>query len=95
MTPEGKVKEKVKRILKAHGVWYTMPRGTAVGSAGIPDLLCLCKGMFFAIETKAGNNKPTALQTMTLRAIEEHGGRSFVINETNIDQLEEFLDSIV
>ena len=61
MTPEGKVKAKVKAVLDKRGVYYFMPRGTAFGRAGVPDIICCINGRFLAIECKANGNKPSAL----------------------------------
>jgi hypothetical protein len=80
-TPEAKVKEKIKKILKAHGAWYAMPMGTGYGNSGVPDFLCCIKGRFLAIEAKAGKGIPTALQEKNLRDIAEAGGYTLVINE--------------
>jgi len=90
-TPESKVKEKIKKILKAHGVWYAMPMGTGYGNSGVPDFLCCVKGRFVAIEAKAGKGIPTALQEKNLRDIKAADGWTFVVNETNIEDLEQWL----
>jgi Holliday junction resolvase len=90
-TPEAKVKEKIKKILKEHGVWYAMPMGTGYGNSGVPDFLCCVKGRFVAIEAKAGKGIPTALQEKNLRDIKAAGGWTFVVNETNIEDLEQWL----
>lgn len=91
MTPESKVKQAVKRILKAHNVWYCMPVGGMLGRAGIPDFLACVNGKFLAIETKAGRGKLTALQQLNLQQIEETGGRALVINENNLSELKRVL----
>ena len=38
-TPEGKVKAKVKVILKELGAYYTMPVTGGFGTSGAPDFL--------------------------------------------------------
>jgi pantoate kinase len=86
-TPEAKVKEKIKKILKEHGVWYAMPMGTGYGNSGVPDFLCCVKGKFLAIEAKAGKGIPTALQEKNMRDIRVAGGEALVINEDNIEEL--------
>jgi hypothetical protein len=53
MTPEGKVKKKVKEYLKSIGAWYYMPVSNGMGRAGCPDILVCYKGLFMAFETKA------------------------------------------
>jgi pantoate kinase len=90
-TPEAKVKEKIKKILKEHGVYYAMPMGTGYGNSGVPDFLCCVSGHFIAIEAKAGKGIPTALQEKNLRDIQAAKGTALVINETNIEKLKEIL----
>lgn len=90
-TPEAKVKEKIKKILKEHGVYYAMPMGTGYGNSGVPDFLCCVNGKFLAIEAKAGKGIPTALQEKNLRDIKVAGGIALVVRETNIANLEEYI----
>ena len=86
-TPESKVKNKIKTMLKAHGVYYAMPIGTGFGNSGVPDFLCCVNGFFVAIEAKAGKGEPTALQWKNLEEVNAAGGYTLVIRETNIDYL--------
>lgn len=88
MTPEAKVKAKVVKILKTHGVYYFYPVTGGFGRSGIPDVICCVSGYFLAIECKAGNNKPTPLQEAEMQKIRDAGGVTLVINETNIDDVE-------
>jgi len=90
-TPEAKVKEKIKKILKANNVYFAMPMGTGYGNSGVPDFLCCVNGRFVAIEAKAGKGIPTALQEKNLRDIKAADGWTFVVNETNIEDLEQWL----
>jgi pantoate kinase len=94
-TPESKVKDKIKTILKKHGVYFAMPIGTMYGNSGVPDFLCCVAGHFFAIEAKAGKGTTTALQDKHIREIMAQGGTAMVINETNINELDELLESLV
>lgn len=87
MTPEGKVKKRVKAILDELRVYYFSPMQNGMGRAGIPDIIACHGGRFIGIECKAGNNKPTALQERELNRILNAGGEAFVINEENIEQL--------
>ena len=91
MTPEAKVKAKVKKILDASGAYYFMPATGGFGRSGVPDIVGCINGRFFAIECKAGNNKPTALQDREMRCIEDAGGRVLVVNEDNIDVVAQML----
>jgi hypothetical protein len=89
MTPEGKVKDKVKRLLKAMDIYYAMPATGGYGASGIPDFLVCLKGKFIGVECKAGKGKPTALQLKNLAEIEASGGIAVIVNEDNLAQFEE------
>lgn len=88
MTPEGKVKDKVKRLFKSMGVYYAMPATGGYGVSGVPDFLVCLKGKFIGVECKAGKGKPTALQLKNLAEIEASGGISVIVNEENLEQFE-------
>jgi hypothetical protein len=88
MTPEGKVKDKVKRLFKSMGVYYAMPATGGYGVSGVPDFLVCLKGRFIGVECKAGKGKPTALQLKNLAEIEASGGISVIVNEENLEQFE-------
>lgn len=94
MTPEGRVKEQVKRLLKKYGVYYFMPLGQSFGRAGVPDFVCCFDGHFFGVETKAGKGKCTALQKVEHDLIRQAGGIVLVIRETNLNELEEYVSGI-
>lgn len=81
MTPEARVKDAVKKVLTAHGVWYFMPVSNGMGRHGIPDIICCAGGRFVAIECKAGKGRTTALQQRELERITEAGGAALVVND--------------
>jgi Holliday junction resolvase len=83
-TPESKVKDKIVKILKKNGVYYFFPATFGFGRSGVPDIICCFRGQFVAIECKAGDNKPTALQQRELKNIMVAGGHAYVANEENI-----------
>lgn len=84
MTPEGKVKAAVVKVLKQYDAYYFFPATGGYGKSGVPDIIICYKGRFIGIECKAGSNKPTALQLRELEKINTAGGYSMVINEANI-----------
>jgi hypothetical protein len=86
-TPEKKVKIKVRNCLDELGAYYSMPVTSGYGNSGAPDFLVCLGGRFIGIECKANGGKPTPLQDKNLRDIESAGGRSLVIDETNVDNL--------
>jgi hypothetical protein len=93
MTPEGKVKDVVKKYLKEKGIYYIMPATGGYGSSGAPDIVVCYKGFFIGIEAKAGKGKTTALQELNLAKIKMMGGLALVINENNINELETLIES--
>jgi hypothetical protein len=89
MTPEGKVKDRIKKYLKEKKIYYIMPATGGYGSSGAPDIVVCHKGKFYGLEVKSGVNKPTELQLDNLNRIEDNGGYAFVVNETNTDAIME------
>lgn len=91
MTPEGKVKAKLKKILDEMGIWHFSPFQAGMGRAGIPDIIGCYNGMFVAFECKANGNKPTALQEREINAIRTAKGLAFVVDENNLADIKELL----
>lgn len=85
MTPEGKVKHEVKKILNANGVWYYMPVQNGMGRVGIPDFICCWKGRFVAIECKAPGKRSntTPNQDKVLEEINTAGGWTRVVDDAS------------
>lgn len=90
-TPEAKVKKKVTEQLKKLNAYYFYAFTGGYGSSGVPDIIGCYRGYFFAIECKAGKNKPTALQEKQLRDIVKAGGEAIVINEENVHEVTAWL----
>lgn len=78
-TAEGVVKDQVKKLLRAHGVYWHMPVQGGLGAPTL-DFVCCHGGRFFAIETKAPGKKPTARQLVTMAAMEAAGAFVFVVS---------------
>jgi len=94
MTPEAKVKKKVVDVLKKHGAYYFFPATGGYGRSGVPDIVCCYRGVFIAIECKAGTNKPTPLQEAEMDKIRKAQGFVLVVNETNISDVDVMLKDI-
>jgi Holliday junction resolvase len=92
-TPESLVKKKIHALLKKHKAYAVNYIGGISANNGTPDILACLNGRFIAIEAKAGKNKPTDLQTLNLKRIDEAGGLALVINEENLNQLEFILEA--
>jgi hypothetical protein len=87
-TPEVKVKNKVKKLLKENNAYFCMPISGGFGASGVPDIIACYRGFFIGLECKAGNNVPTALQKKNLQEIVNAGGGVAVINEDNLEDVE-------
>lgn len=92
MTPEGKVKRKVVEVLKKHEVWYFFPASNGFGKSGIPDIIAIVDGHFVGIEVKSATGKPTELQKICGKQIEEAGGTWLVVSN---DVTLEVLDAVI
>lgn len=87
LTPEGKVKAQVKKVLDKLGAYYFCPATGGYGRSGVPDFVGCIEGKFFAVECKAGKGKLTELQEREIAAIRKEEGAVFVVNETNLETL--------
>jgi hypothetical protein len=92
LTPEGKVKRKVVEVLKKHEVWYFFPANNGFGKSGIPDIIAIVDGHFVGVEVKSATGKPTELQKICGRQIEEAGGTWLVVSN---DVTLEVLDAVI
>lgn len=85
LTKEADVKAEVKKLLKKHNWFWWMPPMNGYGQSGVADFNALRAGVFLAIETKFGNNRPTPLQKGYLQSITAEGGFGFVVNDKNLE----------
>jgi len=84
MTPESKVKAKIKVYLKTvPDCRFFMPIGGAYSIHGVPDIVGHVNGWFFGIEVKAPGkrNNTTELQDRTLQAIADNGAVAMVVDD--------------
>jgi hypothetical protein len=93
MTPEGKVKAKVVKLLKEHKLWYFFPASNGFGKAGIPDIIAIVDGVFVGIECKADRKKqPTQLQVKCGSEIRSAGGEWYLVcDDTSLLQVENYI----
>lgn len=81
---EADVKKEVKKLLDAHKWFWWMPPANGFGQTGIADFNALRGGIFLAVETKFGNNKPTPNQRGYLESITAEGGFAYLVSEKSI-----------
>lgn len=93
-TPEGKIKDQVKQVLKHYDAYWHAPMQNGMGAPTL-DFICCYKGQYFAVETKADEKtKPTLRQIITIGKIEAAGGKVFVIGgATGLMELTDWLVS--
>jgi hypothetical protein len=94
MTPERRVKVKVRKVLDKVGAYYVMPVTGGYGNSGAPDFLVCMHGHFVGVECKAGKNTTTPLQKKNLHQLSQAGGTALVVNDENVGVFEETLNSI-
>lgn len=96
-TPEAKVKRFIREYMDEWfpDAWTYAPPGGMFGSTGAPDRLYLWKGVFIAIEAKAGDNTPTALQWKHLKHIARQGGVAAVVTNKDLDKMNKIRSAVL
>lgn len=106
MTPEGKVKARVKALLKRFGAYYHMVVQNGMGAPSLdfvgcheititPDMVGKKLGLFFAVETKAGNKDMTDRQKQTASEMRKSGAEVFLVNDVEgLAELEQWLKEV-
>ena len=92
MTPEGKVKKKIKEYLVTTGAWYYLPVSNGMGRVGCPDILVCYKGYFLAFEVKSPGKiaNTTANQDREIAGINNAKGVAIVVDD--VEQVMEVID---
>ena len=90
-TPEGKVKEQIKAVLKKNNAWYFMPVQNGMGRSGIPDFIVCYHGRMIGVEAKAPSGTPTYNQLTVGEEIKEHGGE-YIIARSGAE-VQQYFDS--
>lgn len=91
MTPEGKVKIKIKQWYKDHlpNHWRVSPRGGPFGKQGCSDDVVCWLGFFIAIEVKAEDGHLTPMQLKNLQDVQAAGGVAAVIRGYDTARLQQ------
>lgn len=87
-TPEGKVKDAVKRVLERYGsrIYGFWPVPYGYGESSLDYIGCV-NGKFFAIETKAPGKTPTVRQKQIISRMGRAGGATFVIDDVESPEI--------
>lgn len=62
------------------------------GTAGIPDIICCCKGKFVAFEVKTEHGKLSKLQEVMIERIRQAGGVAFKV--TSVQEVKDILEKM-
>lgn len=101
MGPERTYQTKLIERLRKRGAWVVKYPAGPHGTVGTPDLLACYRGLFLAIEVKAGDPKlkayaPTIAQQRQLDAINTADGLALVLwpgNDAHLDVILGGLDA--
>ena len=81
----------VKNFLKEQGCWVLKTWGGGFQRSGVPDLLICHNGHFIAVELKAANGKPSALQEWNIEEIKKAGGTAMVLFPKDFEDFKEII----
>ena len=105
-TPEGRVKDAIKKKIKEinKDSFYFLPVSNGMGRHGIPDFICSIPtkitedmvgdtiGAFVGIEAKTIKGKISPLQTQCLNDISEAYGASIVVwGSDDVDRIDDYI----
>jgi hypothetical protein len=106
MTPEGRTKARIKRLLASRGVWFYMPVQGGFGATEL-DFICAARRgavwEVFFIEAKRAGESPTERQWTIIRRHHEAGRTVFVCDDEHdavtpkhdsIETIRKWLDSL-
>lgn len=85
MTPEGRVKNAIDKLLKQHGAYYLKPVQNGMGAAAL-DYHGVHRGFGFVIEAKAPGEHMTDRQVRTALAARAAGAAVFCIDSTDWEE---------
>ncbi len=91
MTPEGKIKVAISRVLAEAGTYKHMAIGSPYGRITL-DFDVSCQGLYAAIEAKGTpDDHPTPRQTVIMREIVAKGGCLFLIDSLDGPDMKELI----
>lgn len=94
MAEEKNFENRIKKFLKDKGAYYVKYWGGGTFTkAGVPDILACFNGRFLAVEVKASNGKPSALQIAHLKQIDERGGYACLLYPKDWDLFKQFINA--
>lgn len=92
MKNERDVKAACRKLFAQCDVWWYMPVPGGFGVAGVPDFLGAVNGHMFAVETKFGSKKPTALQEQQHVRLRQHKVPVWVVSDRNFSEFSRYFE---
>ena len=89
-TPEGRVKDRIKKVIKRYGGYYYMPVSGGYGAQALDFHGCI-NGYAFFVEAKAGLKVMTPRQRGTAALLTAAGGAVFTVNDVTDEGFEEWI----
>lgn len=95
MAKEKNFENKIKKYLKEKGFYFIKYWGGGeFTKAGVPDILACINGFFFGIEVKSETGKPSPLQLINLKQIDDAGGFGILLYPDDFEEFKEFVEII-
>ena len=95
MATEKSFENRIKTLLHQEGCWLIKYWGGGeYTKAGVPDILCCCKGSFLGIEVKSKSGKPSPLQIKNLRDINRSGGYAILLYPQDFTHFKNLIENI-
>lgn len=95
MAEEKNFENKVKKWLKAKGIYYFKYFGNAYSTAGILDLTLCVNGKFVSVELKAEKGKTSSLQDYNIKKIQESGGIAIVLRPSGFEDFKKIIEDLL
>ena len=95
MAEEKNFENKVKKWLKAKGIYYFKYFGNSYSTAGILDLTLCVNGKFVGVELKAEKGKTSSLQDYNIKKIQESGGIAIVLRPSGFEDFKKIIEDLL
>jgi len=82
----------VEKLLRDRGIVFRKRHGSALGTAGDPDIFFVIEGLHAEVELKRPGEQPTPLQAARLKSWADAGAIVGCIH--TLDEMREFLDLV-
>ena len=100
MASEKKFENKVKSWLhqlqkEGQPIKFIKIWGGGFQKAGIPDLICCINGIYFEVELKASNGRPTELQKYNIKVTNAANGIGVILYPEGFEQFKTIVKGVI